>query len=97
MKPQPLAIFLSQNARIYPPRLILLLRKLEIDKKAGAHMLRHLCALGAIAGVFGPILAAWMGKFFKKKSLLFMELRHRRRAIVYRLVAWLAKKSSLMS
>ena len=23
---------------------------------------------GAMAGVFGPILAAWIGKFFKKKS-----------------------------
>ena len=23
---------------------------------------------GAIAGLFGPILAAWIGKFFKKKS-----------------------------
>ncbi len=23
---------------------------------------------GAMAGIFGPILAAWIGKFFKKKS-----------------------------
>lgn len=23
---------------------------------------------GAVAGIFGPILAAWIGKFFKKKS-----------------------------
>lgn len=23
---------------------------------------------GAVAGIFGPILAAWIGKFFKKRS-----------------------------
>ncbi|MDE6468749.1 MAG: hypothetical protein K2L28_07635 [Muribaculaceae bacterium] len=23
---------------------------------------------GAMAGIFGPVLAAWIGKFFKKKS-----------------------------
>ena len=23
---------------------------------------------GAMAGIFGPILAAWIGKYFKKKS-----------------------------